>query len=66
MKMKLIANLKAQAGKLRENWTEAYTFLLIAVGLPAVAYVYLDWRAALTAFVIPQIVIGFLALKGSN
>ncbi len=48
--------LKAQAGKLNELWT----VVLIFFGLPAVFYVYFDWKAALAVFVISQIVLGFV------
>lgn len=61
--MNIFTSLKAQAGKLRSNFTEVYTYLLIALGLPLVAFVYVDWKAALAVFVVSQIVIGFLALR---
>lgn len=42
---------------------EYYVMALLAIGLPLVAYVYFDWKAALATFVISQSVIGLLALR---
>lgn len=65
--MNRIANrTKALAGAVKENGIEIYTFLLLALGVPAVAYVYYDWRAALAVFVVSQIGIGFLALRNDR
>ena len=61
--MNILTSLKAQAGTLRSNFTEVYTYCLISFGLPLVAFVYLDWKAALTTFVITQIAIGLLAVR---
>lgn len=64
--MKIMTSLKALAGTIRTNFVEGYTYLCISVGLPAVAYVFADWRYALAVFVATQIAIGVLALRNSN
>lgn len=64
--MKLLTSLKALAGKLTENFIERWTIALIVVGLPAIAYIYGDWRAAIVAFVIPQIIIGYLVIRNTK
>jgi len=61
--MHILRLIKAQAGKLKDNITELYTLLLIVVGLPAVAYIYIDWKLALTVFILVQIALGFFSLR---
>jgi hypothetical protein len=46
--------------KLREDIIEYYTLVLLIAGLPLVAFVYWDWRAALTVFIVVQIVLGVM------
>jgi hypothetical protein len=50
----------------KSDLLEYYVLLLLAVGLPLVAFVYLDWRAALTAFVLSQIIVGVLAIRATS
>lgn len=50
--------LKALAGKVFTN--EVYTVSLITIGVPAIFYIYLDWKAALTSFVLVQITLGIV------
>ena len=64
--MNIITRLKAQAGKLKANITEVYTMVLITIGLPAIAYIYIDWKAAVTVCILAQLVIGILAIRSSN
>jgi len=64
--MNILTSIKAQAGTLRSNFTEVYTYCLISFGLPLVALVYLDWRAALSVFVVTQIAIGVFALRSEG
>ena len=45
------------------NWTVG---LLVMFGLPAIFWVYLDWRAALTVFIVGQLIIGFAKLSIKN
>jgi hypothetical protein len=59
-------SIKALAGHIKESFVEGYTLLLVAVGLPAIAYIYIDWRAALAVFVLSQIGLCYLKLKVSN
>lgn len=49
--------------KIKENIIEYYTLVLLVLGLPLVAFVYLDWRAALAVFVLVQIVLGLLVVR---
>lgn len=58
--MKAIQSIRGLAA---QNLTEVYTYLLLAVGLPAVAYLYFGLSAAVAAFVLPQLAIGLLALR---
>lgn len=39
---------------------ELWIIALVTIGLPAIAWVYLDWRAALATFVVTQIALGIL------
>lgn len=52
--------LKAQAGNVIGNLNELYVLALITIGLPAIFYIYFDWRAALTVFILTQIPLGLL------
>lgn len=52
--------------RLPDNLYETFVTALIVVGLPLVAYIYIDWRAALTAFVLVNIVLGVMVLRGKE
>jgi len=54
-------NIKALAGIIRKSADEIALYLAISIGLPFIAYMYIDLRAALTVFIITQIAL--LALK---
>jgi energy-converting hydrogenase Eha subunit E len=47
----------------KSNILEYYVTFLLALGLPLVALIYFDWRAALATFVVVQTVVGLLALR---
>ena len=64
--MKIMNSIKALAGKIQSSFVEGYTFFLIVIGLSTVAYIYLDWKAALTTFIVTQAVILTLALRNAN
>lgn len=68
--MKITTFIKAQAGKVRENALEIYAYIFVSFGLPLIAYIYIDWKASLTTFIIIQAIIGVLAivatLKGAK
>jgi len=40
--------------------------ILIAFGIPGIFWVYLDWKAALTAFIVSQLIIGLAKLSVSK
>lgn len=44
---------------------EHWVLGLVSLGLPAIAYLYFDWRAAFSVFIIVQIGINILRLKVS-
>lgn len=56
----MIQNIKLQAIKIKNSLNELYTLALITVGLPAIFYIYIDWKAALTVFVVTQIALGIV------
>jgi len=60
--MKIFTFIKAQAGKVKENALEIYAYLFVCFGLPLIALIYIDWRAALTVFILLQATIGVLAI----
>lgn len=45
------------------NALEYYVTALLFIGPPLVAFIYFDWRAALSTFVVSQLVVGVLALR---
>lgn len=45
--------------------TEHYVLVLLTVGMPLIGFVWFGWRAALTAFVLTQVVIGLTKLRYS-
>lgn len=47
------------------NMLERYILVLISVGLPFIAFIYFDWRAALAVLIVVQIIIGLLALRAT-
>ena len=48
---------------LRSNALEYWTLLMIIVGLPLIAFLYFGWAAALSVFVVANIIIGILNLR---
>lgn len=50
----------------KSDLLEYYVMALLFFGLPLVAFVYFGWRAALTTFVVTQVLIGLLALRGTQ
>lgn len=56
-------NIKNLIVNIKKNLTEYWTALFVAVGLPAVAWLYVDWRLALSVFIIIQAVTGLFALR---
>lgn len=48
---------------IKANATELWASLSIFVGLPLVAYLYFDYRAAITTFVTASIVVCILAMR---
>lgn len=58
----MIKRLTFNKASLLEN----YVLVLLTFGLPLIAYIYIDWRAALTVFVLVQSVIGILAIKATT
>lgn len=64
VEVKLLPHLTARRDRAEiTNWTVG---LLVMFGLPAIFWVYLDWRAALTAFIVGQLIIGFAKLSINN
>lgn len=55
--------LRALAGHIKANFVEGYTLLLIVVGPPLIAYIYVDAELALAVFIITQIALGILTLR---
>jgi len=51
--------------KLPNMTNEYWTLGLLLVAPPLIAYLYLDWRAALSAFLITQLAIGLIRLRYS-
>lgn len=65
--MKRVFNyIKAQAGKVKQNSTEVLLYACISLGLPAIAYLYIDWKAAFSVAVLAQIVMLILKLREGN
>lgn len=62
MQQKLIA----LAGTIRTNVIEIILALLLLVGLPVVAYLYVDLRLALTVFIVFSIALCLLAIKAKG
>lgn len=60
--MKITDTLKAQAGVIKANFTEWYTLLLLIIGVPAIVYIYFDWKAALATSIVIQATLGVLAV----
>ena len=58
--------IKRFANALNTNSTEYCTLTLILAGLPLVAFLYVDLRLSITVFIVSGIVIGILAIRGSN
>lgn len=50
--------------KLRSNAYEIFITTLFVLGIPAIAWIYVDWRAAFASFVLVNIVLGVLYLRG--
>lgn len=49
--------------KMQQNAVEVWATLSIFVGIPLVAWLYFDYRAALLVFVLASSVIGTLAVR---
>lgn len=64
--MRIYTHLKALAGKIRTNFIEWNTLLAIVVGLPAIAYLYVDVKLAAAVFIMVQIALGVVALRKSE
>ena len=60
--MKVFTVIKAQAGKVKDNALEIYAYIFISFGIPAILFIYIDWRAAVSSFIIIQAIIGALAV----
>jgi len=60
--MNILSFIKGQAAKLRDNFIEVYAYIFVSFGLPTVFYIYADLRAAVTAFIVIQAIIGILAM----
>lgn len=62
--------MKQLATKIRtyisKNTLELYVAVLAVIGLPLIAYIYVDWRLALAVFIAVQLVPAFLALRSSK
>lgn len=50
--------IRALAGKLLTN--ENYTLALLTLGVPAIFYIYVDWRSAFAVFVLSQAALGII------
>lgn len=48
------------------NLYEYFVIALISVGLPLIGQMYVDWRAALSIFIVVNIILGLLVLKGND
>lgn len=59
----MIERLKALAGTLRKNMIEVAVYCLISFGLPWIVYAYIDLKAAVSVFIVLQIVLGVLSLR---
>jgi len=59
-------NLRKIISKLKSSPYEYYILTLISLGIPLVAFLYFDYRAAILSFVIIQSVIGLLAIKNES
>jgi hypothetical protein len=46
--------------KIKKPNNEQYTQALIAVGIPAIAWLFTDFKIALSVFIIIQIILGIL------
>lgn len=58
--------LKSLYITIKKDALEYYALTLLVVGLPVIAWIYFDWRAALAVTLIVQAVICVLALKKRN
>lgn len=55
--------MKQLIDNLKSNALEYWTLLMIVVGLPLVAFIYVGWALAFAVFVIVNIIIGILNLR---
>ena len=56
-------NIKKLITNVKKNLTEYWTALFVAVGIPVVAWLYVDWKLALSVFIVIQAVTGLFALR---
>lgn len=61
----MITRLKTRLDKSKTSLTELYLTVLLTVGLPFVAYLYFDFRAAIATFVAIQTAVCVLAMRAS-
>jgi hypothetical protein len=55
--------LKQLIDNLKSNALEYWTLLMILVGLPLIAFIYVGWALAFSVFVLVNIIIGILNLR---
>lgn len=60
------SSLTKLKNKLKTDGYGYYIDAMVIVGLPAIAYIYSDWRAALAVFVIANITLGVLSVRNGG
>lgn len=60
----LISRLKALVGKVRIG--EAYTLLVLAVGIPFCVYIFAGWKWCVVAVVVVHGALGIIAQRGTE
>ena len=55
--------VKELLNELKKNYAEYWTLAMIFIGLPFVAFIYVDWRLALATFVLSSIAFGIAKLR---
>lgn len=59
----IILNIKALAGAIKTNGAEIALYLFIAIGLPVVAWLYVNTKLAATVFILVHIPMLYLSLR---
>jgi hypothetical protein len=61
--MSLMSTIRNTLTKVQDNSLELFTTFCLFIGLPLVAGLYLDYRAALLTFFVTGVVVGTLAMR---